>query len=132
MAKDTYDSLKKEYEKIEKRIKTEEESCAEKGISFDDMIEQTKNDRIELFTLSKKMRQIQDPSLQSGKKWKGKFYTLDKFIELSNNKELTDEDGVGRYASGNIVSDVYIYPSDILMDIYRNDFTDVLWLNKQQ
>lgn len=122
-----YNDLVREAKKIEKKIKEDEENLAKEGVSFDDMIEKTREDRIKLFKLSKEMRLIQDPGFQPKKKWKGKFMTMENFIKMCNEENITDEDGYGFYADKKVVTDIKIFPSDIMTEMYRKDFTEILW-----
>ena len=124
---DNYNDLVRESKKIEKKIKEDEENLAKEGVSFEDMIEKTREDRIKLFKLSKEMRLIQDPGFQSKKKWKGKFMTMENFIKMCNEENITDEDGYGFYANGKMVTDIKIFPSDIMAEMYRKDFAEILW-----
>ena len=122
-----YDELKREAKKIEKKIMDAEDALAKEGVSFEEMVEKTRKDRIELFKLSKEMRLIQDPGFQPKKKWKGKFMTMENFIKMCNEEHITDEDGYGFYADKKIVTDIKIFPSDIMAEMYRKDFTEILW-----
>lgn len=126
----TYKELVKENEELEKELDSLEDSCAKKGMSWDDMLLETKDLRIKITQNDRKIRQIQNPTLQFGKKWNGELMTLEKFIASVNSGVFTDNDGLGRYATEVGVSDIYIYPSDILDNVYRKDFSHVLWLNK--
>jgi len=122
-----YEELKKEFERVEKQIKEEENRLAEKGVSFEEMISQTREKRVKLFSLSKEMRLLQEPTIQMKKKWKGELIELSKFSSLAKDGELTDEEGYGVYATPNAVSDIKIYPSDVLAEKIRTDFTHVMW-----
>ena len=124
---DKYNELAREAKKIEKKIKEDEETFAKKGASFEEMIEATKEDRINLFRLSKELRLAQEPGFQPKKKWKGKFMTIDNFIKMCNEEGITDEDGYGFYSDKKIVTDIKIFPSDIMTEMYRKDFTEILW-----
>lgn len=122
-----YNEYIREVKKIEKKIKEDEETLAKEGVSFEDMIERTREERVKLFKLSKEMRLIQDPGFQPKKKWKGKFMTMENFIKMCNEEHITDEDGYGFYADKKIATDIKIFPSDIMTDMYRKDFTEILW-----
>lgn len=126
----TYKELVKENEELEKELETIEDSCAKKGMSWDDMLSETKDIRIKITQNDRKIRQIQSPTVQFGKNWNGELITLEEFIASVNSGVFTDNDGLGRYATEVGVSDIYIYPSDILDNVYRKDFSHVLWLNK--
>lgn len=124
---ENYEDLKREAKKIERKIKEDEENLAKEGVSFDDMIEKTREDRVKLFKLSKEMRLIQDPGFQPKKKWKGKYMTMENFIKMCNEENITDEDGYGFYTDKKVVTDIKIFPSDIMTEMYRKDFTEILW-----
>ena len=51
-----YEELKREAKKVEKKIMDAEDALAREGVSFEEMVEKTREDRIELFKLSKEMR----------------------------------------------------------------------------
>ena len=129
MVLNEYKELIKENEKLTKEITQKEDECAKEGLSWEQMFEKTKDLRIKFTLNDRKARLIQEPSMQFGKKWNGKFYTLNEFINEVKKEFLTDDNGVGRYATETGVSDIYVYPSDIFDDIYRKDFSHVLWLN---
>ena len=44
--------------------------------------------------------------------------------------DITDDDGYGKYASEKAVSNIEIYPSDILANKVRTDFSHIAWYNK--
>lgn len=123
-----YEIYKKELEHITKEISNEETECAKKGLSYEDMIEKTRDLRYKVYRLDKEMRLIQDPALQYNKEWKGELMPIEEFMTLCGT-ELTDNDGYGLYATETSVSDVRIYPSDVLEEKYRDDFTHVMWFD---
>ena len=55
---------------------------------------------------------------------------FEKFKKECENSYLTDDDGIGYYATKEAKSNIEIIPSDILENIYRNDFTHVIWMNR--
>lgn len=124
----SYSEVEKEYGKIKRKIAETENKCAEKGMSFEDMIEETSDDRNKLFDLAKELRLLKEPVVEFGKSWKGTMYSLEEFVVLCENGTFTDNDGYGYYATETAKSNVEIYPSDVTEDKYRNDFTHVLWL----
>ena len=124
---ENYEDLKREAKKIEKRIIDAEDALAKEGVPFEEMVDKTREDRVKLFRLSKEMRLIQDPGFQPKKKWKGKFMTMENFIKMCNEENITDEDGYGFYANGKMVTDIKIFPSDIMTEMYRKDFAEILW-----
>ena len=83
-----------------------------------------------LYFIDKHKRLRQDPIVEYGKEWKGDTYTLEEFKKMAKSKILTDEDGYGYYATESAKSDVEIYPSDVLENLIREDFSHVIWFNK--
>lgn len=126
----TYDELMLEYDSIrDERIRKENE-CAKKGLSYEEMLEESKDLISKELDLGSQLRMVKTPTMQFGKKWKGKFFSMKDFIELSKNGLITSYDGHGYYASELGVSDIDIYPEDIINKRYRTDFTRVLWFGK--
>ena len=125
-----YKEYKKELDSIKEELIREEDKCAADGLSYDEMIDKTRELRTKAAELDMNMRLIQSPTLQFGKNWNGDLMTIEEFINRCKNDLFTDNDGLGRYATETGVSDIYIYPSDVLSDMYRKDFSHVLWLNK--
>lgn len=130
MALSKYKELIKENEKLSEQLAQKEDECAKEGLSWDEMFEKTKDLRIKITLNDRNARLIQDPVMQFGKNWNGEFIPIEKFVKMCEDGLFTDNDGIGRYATETGVSDVYIYPSDILDNLYRKDFSRVLWLNK--
>lgn len=126
----TYKELQKEKQKIEEILSKKTDECAKKGLDFDDMINETKEERNKLFSISKEMRLLQEPTVEFGKQWNGDTYTFEQFKKLCIDEDLTDNDGYGYYATETAKSNVEIIPSDITENKYRNDFTHVIWFNK--
>ena len=49
---------------------------------------------------------------------------------IHGDGDITDDDGYGKYASEKAVSNIEIYPSDILANKVRTDFSHIAWYNK--
>ena len=126
----TYAQLKQEYSTLEIENAEKEEECAKNGDSWQEMLLKTKYIQERMSWVDKEMRKIQEPALTFNKRWKAKRFTLDEFIEAAVNKELTDTDGAGFYATETAKTDISIYPTDIIENMYRTDFPYVLWFNK--
>ena len=126
----TYAQLKKEYDALELENTEKEEECAKEGFSWHEMLVKTRDIKERMAHTDKLMRKIQEPALTYNKKWKGKRLTLDEFILLSTEKEIVDNDGTGYYATETAKTDIAVYPSDIIENMYRTDFPYVLWFNK--
>lgn len=127
----TYNDFKKEIEKLSKELAVQEDNCAKKGLSFDEMIEQTRELRIKIYELSQEMRLVQAPTLEFGKEWKGDYYTIEEFIENCKDDTFTDDEGYGYYATETGKSDIKIYPSDVIDNKIRTDFSHVIWFPKE-
>lgn len=128
----SYNDLKTEYDIVSQELSAKETDCAKRGLSYDDMANETRDLVSRKMSLSRKMRLIQDPQMQFGKKWKGKFFEFDKFVKLAKDGMITELDGNGLYASDRGVSDIEILPSDIYFNEYRKDFTRVLWFENKK
>lgn len=125
-----YKEYIKENEKLSKQLAEKENECAKNGMSWDDMFKETLDIRIKITENDRQARLIQSPTMTFGKKWAGDLMSIERFIEDSKKETITDNDGYGKYATETGVSDIYIYPSDILEDKYRTDFSHVIWFNK--
>lgn len=126
----SYSDLIKEIKKNEKLLDAKENECAEKGFDFDKMIEETTDIRETIYNLSQEARLKQEPVLEFDKKWKGETLELETFKKMCEENEITNLDGFGYYATERAKSNILIYPSDILDDKYRKDFTHVIWFEK--
>ena len=129
--KNTYESYSRSIEELQKKINKIEDDCAKKGDDFDTMIEKTQKERLQIYFFDKERRLIKDPVISFNKTFfEAKTFTLQQFVDLVNDNVLTDNDGTGFYATEKSVSDVQIMPSDILENIYRTDFSHVIWQPK--
>lgn len=126
----TYAQYKEEYRQLEIDNTEQEEQCAKDGLTWQEMLIKTREIKDRMAEIDKKMRKIQEPSLTYNKKWKGKKLLLEDFIISAVAKEITDTSGEGYYASETAKTDVRVYPSDIIENIYRTDFPYVLWIEK--
>lgn len=127
----TYKKLLKEKTALEKELEFKEEECAKKGISWDDMLKETGSLRLKITSLDQDMRLMQDPTMQFGKNWAGELIPLEIFVKKCEDSQYGEDlEGIGRYATETGVSDIYIYPSDVLDGKYRKDFSHILWLSK--
>lgn len=60
----------------------------------------------------------------------GDLLTMKEFISAVRSGELTDYDGVGRYATKEKISDISIHPSEVLSGYCDPDATHIMWYNK--
>jgi hypothetical protein len=56
--------------------------------------------------------------------------TVEEFKNEVENGLFIDDDGYGYYATETTKSDIYVYPSDFTENIYRDDFTHIIWFNR--
>ena len=125
----SYRELKNECKKLQEEYDALMDESLKKGDSFEDFFNIAKPIKEKLYFCGKYKRLKQDPTVEFGKEWKGSIFTLEKFINLVNDGMFIDEDGVGYYATETGKSDIMIFPSDILEDLYRKDFTHIIWFN---
>ena len=120
-----------ENDKLEKKYTEIETDCLKEGLSYEAFCEKAHDVKEKLFFIDKAIRLKSEPVLTYGKEWKGKLYGLDVFKSMCLKGEiLTDEDGIGYYATEKTKSDIEVRPSDFKYDLYRTDFTHVLWFDK--
>lgn len=114
------DSLNQEYKRIENE-------SAQKGLSWEEMCEKARINREKAFLDDKKIRLLEEPSIDYIERTKGTLLPFNDFVENCKSGLYTDTDGYGYYASEKATSDIKIYPSDILYNLYRTDFSHVRW-----
>jgi hypothetical protein len=123
-----YTELLRERDSLNKEYLNSMDDCAKKGLTYDVFCENTTKIKTDLYLIDKYLRLKQEPIIVYGKEWKGDFFTLEEFIKKVKNNELNEE-GVGYYATENSKSDIEVYYSDIIENIYRTDFTHIIWNN---
>ena len=130
---ESYDMLQKELADAENEYDTIWNDCAYRGLPYNEMLAETENVRNRMVDLDERMRLIQEPKItyrKKGEKTAGDKFPLQEFIDLCNSGMIKNNDGNGVYASSKGISDIAIYPSDIIHGRYRQDFTHVIWFNK--
>ena len=127
-----YKELKNRNDELQKEYLARQNELAKKGANWEDMTNELRPIREEIWLNEKRMRLAKDPALSFGKKWKGKTYTLEEFSKMSKSGEITDNDGYGFYATELAKSDIEIYPSDVLTEMVRKDFPNVIWFEMKK
>lgn len=127
-----YKELKNRNDDLQKEYLTRQNELAKKGVKWEDMTTELRPIREEIWLNEKKMRLAKDPALSFGKKWKGKNYTLEEFSKMSKSGKITDNDGYGFYATELAKSDIEIYPSDVLTEMVRTDFPNIIWFETKK
>lgn len=60
----------------------------------------------------------------------GDVMSLEDFIVCCKEGNFIDYDGYGQYAKDNMMSNVTIFPSDVVHNMIRKDFDTVVWFNR--
>ena len=126
----TYEELMKEDSKLNDEYENLSDECAKEGLSYKEFSEKAKPIKEKLYFISKYIRLKKAPTVEYGKEWKGDLFSLERFISMVENGVFIDDDGFGYYATETTKSDIMIFPSDIKENIYRNDFTHIIWFNR--
>ena len=67
---------------------------------------------------------------RSGEEVKETSGNIEEFKNEVEGGLFIDDDGYGYYATDTTKSDIYVYPSDFTENIYRDDFTHIIWFNR--
>lgn len=87
----------------------------------------TYEENIRLASLAYRM--VKEPTFKDIPKY-GDRMPLKEFIECCNVDGFIDYDGSGNYVKDGMMSDISIYPSDIVSGDVRKDFDEVVWFNR--
>jgi hypothetical protein len=60
----------------------------------------------------------------------GDRMSLEHFIDNVKCGGFIDYDGFGLYVKDGQETDIHIYPSDIMNNTIRNEFTEIIWFNR--
>lgn len=126
----TYEELVREYDRLDEKYSAISEECAMEGLSYSDFKERVRPIKENLYFVSKYMRLKQTPTVEYGKKWMGDMFTIEEFKNRVKSGSFIDDDGYGYYATDDSKSDIYVYPSDFTENIYRDDFSHIIWFNR--
>ena len=130
MVKNNLNELIQKQKILEEKKKEIMDDCAKKGLPYSEFMELAKDVSRELYLITQDIRLNQSPTMEYGKTWRGDMYTIEEFIDYCKDNYFTDDDGIGYYATNNAKSDIIAYPSDFKNNIYRTDFTHIIWFNK--
>ena len=64
-----------------------------------------------------------------GKSPYGYLMSLEEFKDTCIAGSLTNEDGYGLFATTTFMSEIPIYPSEILREVIDTNFTHIVWFN---
>lgn len=79
--------------------------------------------------IKREIRKLKEPIYEDIPKY-GDHITMDEFVSACVHGFFCDSDGFGFYATKDKMTNVEVYPSDILSVNYRKDFDYVVWFNK--
>ena len=126
------EKLKAEYHRLAQQKEDMMDESAKKGEPWDVFVKNATQIALKMNAIRQEISLMKEPVLRYKKDDEITFkrYTLEEFTEMCRSGELTDNDGVGEYASEKAISDIEIYPSDILENKVRKDFTHIAWYAK--
>ena len=123
----SFEELKKKIDRLQVKKNEIMDKCVKENKTFVEFTEEVGPIANEIYEMEQQMRLIQPPTMEYGKEWKGSTYTIEEFIEMCKNNEIIDDMGYAYYATDNAKSDIKLYIADILDNVYRKDFTHVIW-----
>jgi len=97
--------------------------------TWDKFQEHTMPERDILSKLSRERRLLIDPK-DGGIPEHGTVMPLTEFIECVESGGFIDYDGYGEYIKDGKLTDINIYPSDILHNSIRSDMDTIIWYNR--
>ena len=122
-------------EELEKKLNELDDAIHElweETMNEEDGWERYKNSPLhaEYRDVSRQYRKVCDYKLEDGIPSYGDLMTLKKFVDSCKGGGFCNSDGFGNYAMKDKVSDIEVYPSDIVAGVYRDDFTHIVWYNR--
>ena len=120
-------------EELEKKCDELDDAIHElwEAVTDDDSWEKYKSSPLheQYRNFNRQLRKVCDYKLEDIPSYGDKM-TLQKFIDSCKFGALCNSDGFGNYATNDKMSDIEVYPSDIITGVYREDFTHVVWFNR--
>ena len=128
------EQLKAEYKLLDKernKVWHQFMDMASEGIPYDVACKWYESQNVveECVKLNRQIRVLEDYELKPLPDY-GTLMSLEEFIAYCKAGFLINYDGHGRYATSDQVSNICVYPSDILSGEYRHDFSHVIWFNR--
>lgn len=122
------EEIEKKYDELDNAINELWQQCWRDEITF----EEYKNSALhkEFREISREYRKVCDYRLEDDIPSYGDLMTLQKFVSSCKGGGFCNSDGWGNYATKDKMSDIEVYPSDIIAGVYREDFTHVVWFNR--
>lgn len=100
------------------------------GLNWDEFNEMLGPFSKKIGVASRNYRKIQTPKIVGDIPEYGDVMSLDEFISCCESGGFIDYDGYGHYIKDGKETDIYIYPSDIIHGVFRDDFTQIVWYNR--
>lgn len=126
-----FNKLTEKYNMLCEAYREKEKECSKSGLSWEDFVNETRALKTSIFELEKEIRKEQPIGYEVAKDWNGKIITLDEFINESKDGAINDATAVYYYSDGKTKTDVRVYPSDILAEIFRDDLSHVMVIENQ-
>ena len=129
---DKIEKLQKEYNNLVSQRDILMNECVNKGEPWYIYVEKATPIALKINSIRQEINLLKEPELHYLKDDEITFqrFTLDEFKKMCKDGDITDDDGYGKYASEKAVSNIEIYPSDILANKVRTDFSHIAWYNK--
>lgn len=129
---DKIEKLQKEYNNLVSQRDILMNECVNKGEPWSIYVEKATPIALKINSIRQEINLLKEPELHYLKDDEITFQrlTLDEFKKMCKEGDIIDDDGYGKYASEKAVSNIEIYPSDILANKVRTDFSHIAWYNK--
>lgn len=127
-----YSRLKKKYDALEKEIGDRMDELARSGVEWDECMKILHDKAEELHAIGCDMRLVMEPTMTFGKNFNGTLIPIEKFRDGCLRGKYSDGEGYGMYATKTGISDVVIYPSDVIDEKVRSDFDQVVWFRTEE
>ena len=121
------DKLKKRFDDANNNLSNRYKS-APLGMNYNELDLYLKPYYDKLDFASREYRLHKVPSFKNIPKY-GIKMNLIEFVEICNVGGFIDYDGSGNYVKDDMMSDISIYPSDVLSGL-RTDFDEIIWFNR--
>ena len=130
MKEDQINKLKLRIKELERKLK-DKDSNWDYSKSFDEYSKMREPETLEISKLDLEIRLNREYSLRElPKKSECDIMSIEQFIEFCKDGSFIDYDGSGYYCIDNKMSDIVIYPSDVISNNIRQGFDKIVWYNR--
>lgn len=127
---ETYKQYKRQMDEL---IKLRDEKISKVNMpdfdSYTEWLRTMEPEQSQINELNAKMKLIKAPEFEEIPDY-GDCMTIGDFIECCKDGNFIDYDGFGYYATEDKMTDICVYPSEIMSGVYRKDFPKVVWFNR--